>query len=39
MEIIDGKWNFPGGHLEKKESVFEGACREALEETGYKVSL
>ncbi len=27
-------WNFPGGHLEWDESVFECARREVLEETG-----
>jgi 8-oxo-dGTP diphosphatase len=29
-----GKWGFPGGHLERGESVVEGGLRELLEETG-----
>lgn len=33
------KWAFPAGHLEKDETVFEGAKRETLEETGCKVEL
>lgn len=31
--------NQPAGHIEERESVFEAACREALEETGYRVEL
>ena len=31
--------NQPAGHIEENESVFEAACREALEETGYRVEL
>ncbi|MEM0047234.1 MAG: NUDIX hydrolase, partial [Fervidicoccaceae archaeon] len=29
-----GKWAIPGGHLELGETIFEGARRELLEETG-----
>ncbi len=28
------QWSFPAGHIEKNETVFEGAERELLEETG-----
>ncbi len=31
-----GKWAFPAGHLEKGETILEGASRELLEETGCK---
>ncbi len=31
--------NQPAGHIERSESVFEAARREALEETGYDVEL
>lgn len=34
-----GKWAFPAGHLEKDETILEGAKRETLEETGCKVEL
>jgi len=34
-----GKWNFPGGHLEDGETIFEGAIREIFEETGCKAEL
>lgn len=33
------KWAFPAGHLEKDETIIEGAKRETLEETGCKVEL
>lgn len=33
------KWNFPMGHLEEGETIFEGAKREVKEETGYDVEL
>lgn len=32
-------WNFPMGHLEDGETIFEGAKREVKEETGYEVEL
>lgn len=32
-EVV-GKWNFPGGKREPKESIFEAAARELFEETG-----
>lgn len=31
---MSGYWNFPGGLVEKNESVRQAACREAHEETG-----
>lgn len=34
-----GKWSFPAGHLQDNETIFEGAKRETLEETGCKVEL
>lgn len=33
------KWAFPAGHIEKNETIFEGAKRETLEETGCKTEL
>ncbi len=33
------KWAFPAGHLEKNETIFEGAKRETFEETGCIVEL
>ncbi len=38
-EKCKGKWNLPAGRLESKETIFEGAKREILEETGCKVEL
>lgn len=34
-----GQWSFPAGHLEKNESIKDGAIREVFEETGCKVKL
>ncbi len=34
-----GKWAFPAGHIEKKETIFEGAKRETIEESGCRVEL
>jgi ADP-ribose pyrophosphatase YjhB (NUDIX family) len=34
-----GLWGYPGGFLELGETVEEGAIRETLEETGYRVEL
>ena len=34
-----GKWNFPAGHLEEGETIYDGAIREIFEETGCKVRL
>lgn len=33
------QWNFPAGHLDDGETIFEGAIREVFEETGCKVKL
>jgi 8-oxo-dGTP diphosphatase len=33
----DGTWSFPGGHLERNESVTDCARREVLEETGLRI--
>lgn len=33
------KWGFPAGHIEKNETLFEGAIRETLEETGCRTEL
>lgn len=38
-EYIYKMWNFPMGHLDDGETIFEGAKREAKEETGYDVEL
>ena len=32
-----GTWNFPGGHLEFNESIFDCARREVAEETGIRI--
>ena len=34
-----GKWSFPAGHIEPNETIYEGANRETLEETGCTVNL
>ncbi len=34
----DGRWAFPGGHLELGETVAKCAAREVLEETGVPIS-
>lgn len=34
-----GKWAFPAGHIEPNETIYEGAKRETLEETGCTVNL
>lgn len=38
-ELAYGLWCFPGGHVENNESFEEGAIREALEESGYEISI
>lgn len=39
QEKCRGKWNIPAGHLDPKETIFDGAKREVFEETGCKVEL
>ncbi|MCL1876809.1 NUDIX domain-containing protein [Candidatus Saccharibacteria bacterium] len=34
-----GQWNFPAGHLDEGEYIFDAAVREAKEETGYDIEL
>ena len=34
-----GKWNLPGGHLDKGETFAQAAIREAFEETGLVITL
>lgn len=38
-ELAYGLWCFPGGHVENNESFEEGAIREAIEESGYEISI
>lgn len=39
QEKCYGKWNIPAGHLDPNETIFEGAKREILEESGFNVKL
>ena len=34
-DLFPGAWEFPGGHLEDNENIFEGLKRELKEEIGY----
>ena len=34
-DLFPGAWEFPGGHLESNETIFEGLKRELKEEIGY----
>ncbi len=34
-DLFPGAWEFPGGHLEDNETIFEGLKRELKEEIGY----
>ena len=38
-EKCRGKWNIPAGHLDPRETIFDGAKREVFEETGCKIEL
>lgn len=35
-ELYPGAWEFPGGHIENKETIKEGLKRELAEEIGFK---
>jgi 8-oxo-dGTP diphosphatase len=35
----EGRYNLPGGHVDGHETLFEAACREVAEESGYDVEL
>ncbi|MEK3779402.1 NUDIX hydrolase [Paenibacillus sp. FSL R5-0810] len=37
--LVRNKWSFPGGRIEKGESIQAAAVREVKEETGYDVRL
>lgn len=39
IEPGKGKWTFPGGYMDRGETVEEAAVRETLEETGLTVEL
>ncbi len=39
QEKCYGKWNIPAGHLDPNETIFDGAKREILEESGFNVKL
>ena len=39
QEVCYGKWNIPAGHLDRNESIMQGAIREIKEETGCDVEL
>lgn len=38
-KIGKGRWNLPGGSLDREESLIDSAQREASEETGYDVKM
>ena len=38
-EHIKGKWDFPGGGWEQRESIIDCVKREVLEETGYEIEI
>jgi len=38
-KFMGGRWEFPGGRIEKRESVREGLAREILEELGVEVEV
>lgn len=38
-EICYGKWNTPGGKVEKGEKITDAAVREVFEETGCKIKI
>ena len=39
QEKCYGKWNIPAGHLDPNETIFDGAKREIVEESGFNVNL